>query len=120
MMTQFDMKIMRMMTDNAHMILLSFSSQAMKLDVEYKEDKISSLGREVTDLENRGADQEEVRFSSKNISKYPKPFVQIAGPKNIYYNVVQVSSTCHHTVIQFSSDKFQLKTRLTKPKKPFN
>ena len=34
--------------------------QAMKLDVEYKEDKISSLGREVADLENRGADQEEV------------------------------------------------------------
>ena len=32
----------------------------MKLDVEYKEDKISSLGREVADLENRGADQEEV------------------------------------------------------------
>merc|ERR1719234_1670388 len=35
-------------------------NQAMKLDVEYKEDKISSLGREVADLENRGADQEEV------------------------------------------------------------
>merc|ERR1719370_1196764 len=35
-------------------------NHAMKLDVEYKEDKISSLGREVADLENRGADQEEV------------------------------------------------------------
>ena len=35
----------------------------MKLDVEYKEDKINSLGREVADLENRGADQEEVRYS---------------------------------------------------------
>ena len=33
----------------------------MKLDVEYKEDKITSLGREVADLETRGADQEEVR-----------------------------------------------------------
>merc|ERR1719357_1621837 len=35
-------------------------NQAMKLDVEYKEDKINSLTREVADLENRGADQEEV------------------------------------------------------------
>ena len=35
--------------------------QAMKLDVEFKEDKINSLTREVADLENRGADQEEVR-----------------------------------------------------------
>ena len=43
--------------------LLVFLPQAMKLDVEYKEDKISSLGREVADLENRGADQEEVRYS---------------------------------------------------------
>merc|ERR1719381_250145 len=34
-------------------------NQAMKLDVEYKEDKINSLGREVADLENRGAEQEE-------------------------------------------------------------
>ena len=33
----------------------------MKLDVEFKEDKINSLTREVADLENRGADQEEVR-----------------------------------------------------------
>ena len=33
--------------------------QAMKLDVEFKEDKINSLTREVADLENRGADQEE-------------------------------------------------------------
>ena len=40
--------------------------QAMKLDVEYKEDKITSLGREVADLETRGADQEEVRCSSKS------------------------------------------------------
>ena len=38
----------------------------MKLDVEYKEDKITSLGREVADLETRGADQEEVRCSSKS------------------------------------------------------
>merc|ERR1719357_2450066 len=35
-------------------------NQAMKLDVEFKEDKINSLTREVADLENRGADQEEV------------------------------------------------------------
>ena len=34
----------------------------MKLDVEFKEDKINSLTREVADLENRGADQEEVRW----------------------------------------------------------
>jgi len=35
-------------------------NQAMKLDVEYKQDKITSLGREVTELETRGANDEEV------------------------------------------------------------
>merc|ERR1719339_441247 len=34
-------------------------NHAMKLDVEYKEDKITSLGREVADLENRLREQEE-------------------------------------------------------------
>ena len=32
----------------------------MKLDVEYKEDKIHSLGKEVADLETRGCGEEEV------------------------------------------------------------
>merc|ERR1719454_2114767 len=39
---------------------LAEENHAMKLDVEFKEDKINSLTREVADLENRGADQEEV------------------------------------------------------------
>ena len=53
-----------------------FCSQAMKLDVEYKEDKISSLGREVADLENRGADQEEVDIKEKTYPNIPNHFVR--------------------------------------------
>ena len=109
MMTKINKKITRMTIDK---LFIGISSQAMKLDVEYKEDKISSLGREVADLENRGADQEEVDIKQTNISKHPKPFCQIAGPKNMSSKC----PICHLTVIQFSSSKCQFKTRFFKSK----
>ena len=67
------MKIMKMTIDK---LFIGISSQAMKLDVEYKEDKISSLGREVADLENRGADQEEVDIKEKTYPNIPNHFVR--------------------------------------------